>query len=115
MDNILLLAFTVVVSLEPVSGEYCTAYNYWGSSYRSFHCSFGCCGPSTDEYCCAGSAGAIIGIVLGGVCAVAVVITIICCCLKQHNHRGQIIHHAPTTGTYVSSHTTNANIFVVPT
>ncbi|BFY97899.1 hypothetical protein BsWGS_00939 [Bradybaena similaris] len=98
----------------PASGEYCTSYSYW-STYRTFHCTFGCCGPSSDQYCCAGNAGAIVGIVLGAICAIAVVATIICCCVKQHNHRGQVIHQAPGAGTFVASHTTSSNIFVVPT
>ncbi|XP_067663207.1 protein shisa-5-like [Haliotis asinina] len=79
---------------------------YCNDDGKTFMCSYGCCGDSTQQYCCSSGNDAetiatvalIIGIVCSAVLSLIVIIlTVICCvrcCKRSKGHQGQVV----TTG-----------------
>ncbi|XP_033746996.1 uncharacterized protein LOC117332220 [Pecten maximus] len=96
--------------------QYTYSYFYSYSSYYYYYytyydyCSFGCCGYTTNRYCCssydsdgtnnkADYTGLIVGCTLGSIFFVSIVVTIIACVCKCVNksspHRGIVVAPAP--------------------
>lgn len=107
-------------TLGSTLSEVCT--EIYGYSHepraRTFHCSFGCCGPAYDQYCCVSHAGVIVGIVFACIFGIAFLSACVCCFLKHHGARGRVIR--PSAGgvnqTVVDSTgqpTAHANVFIV--
>ncbi|XP_005093104.2 protein shisa-5 [Aplysia californica] len=114
------ICFLVVFStfLDYAMSEYCYEryYSYFAMDYRtrSIHCSFGCCGPSYDEYCCVSNAGIIVGIVFAGIFGIALITAIVCCFIKQKGARGRMVRPSNATTTTVVGHSAQSNVFIVP-
>ncbi|GFR69472.1 hypothetical protein ElyMa_003757700 [Elysia marginata] len=90
----LLLVF--LTTLGCALSEVCT--EIYGYSHkpraRTFHCSFGCCGPDYDQHCCVSHAGVIVGIVFACIFGIAFLSACVCCFLKHHGARGRMVRPA---------------------
>ncbi|RUS76371.1 hypothetical protein EGW08_015851 [Elysia chlorotica] len=113
MDGIgIQLLFVILAVFDFACCDVCTeVYSYSHEpKVRTFHCSFGCCGPDYDQYCCVSHAGVIVGIVFACIFGIAFLSACVCCFLKHHGARGRIIRPmAGVNGTITeptATHTT---------
>ncbi|KAK3729127.1 hypothetical protein RRG08_005499 [Elysia crispata] len=108
--------FVLIAILDSALCEVCT--ELYGYSHkpkaRTFHCSFGCCGPEYDQYCCVSHAGVIVGIVFACIFGLAFLSACVCCFLKHHGARGRMVR--PTgvlNGAPTEQPTSQTEIFLV--
>ncbi|CAL1538343.1 unnamed protein product [Lymnaea stagnalis] len=114
----------VFVFLSAILGsalcEYCTKrkfyfYSSFDYQYQTIYCPFGCCGPFSDEYCCIGNAGYIVGIVVAAIAGIAMLVAVICCCIKKSGAKGRVVHPTIVGGVpAVTTQYTQSTGFVGP-
>ncbi|XP_071130378.1 uncharacterized protein [Mytilus edulis] len=101
--------------LGVASASYCSYYSYYYDNKAYQYCSDGCCNSYTNSPCCyysysdfTLSVGAIIGIVIGVLVAIATVVTIavcLCCACARStpSTQGHVITSAQPTVAYVAT------------
>ncbi|XP_033757402.1 cysteine and tyrosine-rich protein 1-like [Pecten maximus] len=108
------MAYIFLLTLFALIGEslseLCIASSYYSSYVYYTYCSSGCCGGSFySQYCCSSlEVGAIAGIVIGCIFALAIIIVIVICVCAQFNKK--------KTGVIISNNTQQQrNVAVVAT
>ncbi|GFO23879.1 hypothetical protein PoB_005038400 [Plakobranchus ocellatus] len=120
---VIMQMFGLHSSLDLAMGEQCTeVYGYaHRERTRTFHCSFGCCGPHYDQYCCVSHAGVIVGIVFACIFGIAFISACVCCFIKHQSARSRsvrpsagMVSQAVIDGTVNGQTTTQTNVFILP-